>query len=428
MSWFRLKDNNATVTTEFLAGLTTFATVAYIIVVNPLILSQAGMDFNAVMVATILAASVSTFMMGFYANYPFVQAPGMGLNAYFTYGVVISMGHRWEEALGASFIAGFLFLVLNLLGLRRLIMDAIPAGLRRAITGGIGLFLAFISVKNIGLIVENPNTLVELGDITSPEVLLAGFGLVTITVLMARNVKGAIILGILLSWTIGLALRLVEWKGIVAMPPSIAPTFLKLDIIAAFNPQMSDVLISFLFIAIFDTAGTLIGLAEQGGFLDAHGKLPRARKALVTDAIGTMVGALAGTSPMTTFLESSSGIEAGGRTGLTAVVAAALFLLSLFFGPLAASIPFFATAPVLIIIGALMLKTLRNLRWNDPSEVIPAFVVMLMIPLTFSIATGIAVGFIIYPFTKLLCGRYKEIHWLGWILAILFIAKFAFMK
>jgi len=424
---FHLKKNGTSLTREFVAGLTTFATMGYIIFVNPLILQDAGMDFGAVMVATIIATALSTLIMGLYANYPFVQAPGMGLNAFFTYAVVINMGHSWQEALGASFVAGLLFFLLNLIGFRKLIMEAIPPALRRAITSGMGLFLALIGLKNLGVIVANPNTMVSLGNITAPPVLIATAGLIVTAVMMARGIKGAILLGIFFCWVMGLITGLTQWQGFVALPPSIAPTFLKMDIAAAFKPDMLGVLISFLFIAIFDTAGTLIGLAEHGGFLNKEGKLPRASKALTTDAIGTMVGAACGTSPMTTYLESSAGIEVGGRTGLTATIVAALFILSLFFSPLAASIPFFATAPVLIIIGSMMMRSMTQISWADATESIPAFLVMLTIPLTFSIATGIGIGFLTYPLIKLFCGQGKSVHWLAWILAILFALKFAFI-
>lgn len=423
--YFKLSENGTSIKTEGLAGLATYSTMAYIIAVNPLILSQAGMDFGAVMVATILAASLSTLIMGLYANYPFAQAPGMGLNAYFAYGVVLGSGHSWQVALGASFIAGLGFLLLNLLNVRETIMHAIPSCLRLATTAGIGLFLAFIGLKNVGIIVDNPATLVSLGDMTSPKTYLSGLGIIVTVALMMRNYKAAILIGILMNWMIALATGLVPWQGIISWPPNIAPTFMQLNISNLFTPQLLGIVISFLFIAIFDTAGTLVGLAQQGQFLDQRGRLPRAKQALVTDAIGSMVGAAAGTSPMTTYLESASGIAIGGRTGLTSVVVALLFLLSLFFSPLIASIPLFATTPVLVVIGALMLKSLQGLKWDDLSELIPGFVVMVSIPLTFSIATGIGLGFLTYPLVKSLSGKRDEVHWLMWLLAGLFALKFA---
>lgn len=422
---FHLKARGTTVRTECLAGLTTFATMAYIIVVNPMVLSSAGMDFGAVMVATILTAAASTLLMGLYANYPFAQAPGMGLNAYFTYGVVLTMGLSWQTALGSCAIAGFFFLLFNLFGWRQKLMEAIPPSLRLAVTAGLGCFLAVIGLKNVGVIVSNTDTVVALGSVTTPEALLTGVGLVVIAALTAKKVRGAILLGIMCTWLLGLACGLTAWEGLVAMPPSLAPTFLQLDIAAAVRPEATAVLVAFLFIAIFDTAGTLIGLAEQGELLDSAGKLPHAKKALVSDAAGTMLGAVLGTSPVTTYLESASGIEAGGRTGLTSVVVAMLLLLSLFFSPLVGAIPLFATSPVLLIVGAMMLRAIRKVPWEDATEAIPAFIIFITIPLTFSIATGIALGFITYPVIKTLSGRYRETTLLGWAIAVGFAAKFA---
>lgn len=407
-----------------MAGLTTFSTMAYIIFVNPMILSSTGMDFGAVMVATILSAAIATFIMGVYANYPFALAPGMGLNAYFTYGVVLGMGHSWQIALATTFIAGFGFLVLNLLRLRELVMSAIPRSLRLAVTSGIGIFIAFIGLQNGNIIQSHPATLLTVGDITSSQAYLTGLGLIVTTALMSLGFRSAIFMGILLNWLIGLATGLVEWQGLVAMPPSVMPTLLQMDLAGALKPELVWVVVSFLFIAVFDTTGTLIGLAEQGGFVDSKGKLPRAQQALVTDAIGTMVGASLGTSPVVTYLESASGIAAGGRTGLTAVVVAGLFLMAMFFSPLAASIPLFATSPTLIIIGALMLKPIVRLDWDDPTEFIPAFVALTTIPFTFSIGTGIGLGFVTYALVKLLSGRAREVHWLTWVLASLFLFKF----
>ncbi|SCA63809.1 Putative permease MJ0326 [Chlamydiales bacterium SCGC AG-110-P3] len=419
---FHLSQRGTSVRTEILAGITTFSTMVYIVFLNPVILADAGMDFSAVMVSTILAAALATLLMGIYGDYPFAQAPGMGLNAYFTYGVVITMGHTWQAALGASFVAGAVFLILNLMGLRRRIMEAIAPSLRIAVTAGLGLFLALIGLKNVGLIAPDAVTVVSLGRIDSPELLMAGIGLIATTVLLAREVRGAFIFGIALVWLISLVGGYTTWQGAFALPPSVAPTFLQLDIKAALQPAMLGTVTSFVFIAIFDTAGTLTALAEQGGFLDNKGRLPRAQRALVTDAVATMLGAAVGTSVMTTYLESAAGIQAGGRTGLTAIIVALLFLCTL-----AGSIPIYATTPVLLIIGAMMLRPVTRLNWDDPTEMIPAFLILVTIPLTFSIATGIGVGFIVYPAIKLLTGRHRDIHALTWILGIGFFLKFIFL-
>lgn len=424
--FFRLSENHTSIKTEILAGLTTFSTMAYIIIVNPRLLSETGMDFGAVMVATIIASFIGTMCMGLYANYPFALAPGMGLNAYFTYGIVLGAEHTWEIALGICFIAGICFLLLNLFGIRERIMNAVPASLRLATVGGVGILLAFIGLKNIHLVVPHAGTLVTLGKMATPEIVLACFGLLLIATLMARNVKGAIFISILVNWILGLAFGLVQWKGIVDLPPSIAPTFFKLEILDALHPSYIPMILSFVFVAIFDTTGTLIGLAEQGNFLDRNGKLPRANRALTNDAIGTLAGSVMGTSTITTYLESAAGVAVGGRTGLTAAVVALLFLLSLFFVPFAASIPYFATSPALIVIGAMMLQPIKRLDWTDPSEYIPAFIILATIPLTFSIASGIALGFVTYPLIKLFSGRKKEVDPLVWAIAFLFLLKFKY--
>lgn len=424
---FRLSERGTTLRTECIAGLTTFSTMVYIVFLNPIILADAGMDFGAVMVSTILAAATATLLMGLYADYPFAQAPGMGLNAYFAYVVVIGMGHTWQAALGASFVAGAVFLLLNLLGLRRRIMEAIAPPLRIAVTAGLGLFLSLIGLKNIGLIAPDDVTVVSLGAVASPPVLMAGLGLIATTVLMARKVKGALFFGIAFVWIVSLISGHTTWNGIFAMPPSVTPTLLQLDIAAAFQPAMLGAVTSFVFIAIFDTAGTLTALAEQGGFLDSDGRLPRSQRALVTDAVATMIGAAAGTSVMTTYLESAAGIEAGGRTGLTAAVVALLLLCTLFLSPVVGSIPIYATTPALLIIGAMMMKPLVRLDWDDPTDSVPAFVILVTVPMTFSIGTGIGIGFIMYPLIKLLAGRHKEVHPLTWILGTGFFLKFVFL-
>lgn len=423
---FHLEENNTDAKTEILAGLTTFSTMIYIIFVNPRILSEAGMDYGAVMVATIIASCFASLYMGLRANYPFALAPGMGLNAYFTYGIVIGGGHSWETALGACFLAGLIFLILNITGIRELIMDAIPTDLRLGTAGGIGLFLAFIGFKSINLVIPNDKTLLSLGNMAEPGVILTGFGVIMITSLMALEIKGSIFICTILNWAIGLMLGLVEWNGFFSLPPSPLPTIMKLDIIGALNPHLIPVVLSFVFVAIFDTAGTLLGLAHHGNFLTPEGKIPRTRKALNADALGTIVGSTLGTAPFTTYLESATGISAGGRTGLTATTVGLLFLLALFISPFAASIPPFATAPALIVIGALMLKQASQLDWEDMTEFVPGFITLIAIPMTFSIPTGVALGFVIYPFTKLFTGKVRETSWIAWVIALLFATKFLF--
>ena len=423
---FSLERNKTTAKTEILAGFTTFSTMIYIIFVNPLILSEAGMDYGAVMVATIIATCIASLYMGLRANYPFALAPGMGLNAYFTYGIVLGEGHPWETALGACFLAGLIFLILNITGVREMIMNSIPTDLRLGTAGGIGLFLAFIGFKSVDLIVPHEKTLLTLGNITDPQIIFAGIGVVLITALMTLNVKGAIFYCTLLNWGAGILLGLVEWKGLFSLPPNPMPTFMKLDIIGALDPHIIPVVLSFVFVAIFDTAGTLLGLAQHGNFLTTEGKIPRTRKVLNADAIGTITGSILGTAPFTTYLESATGISAGGRTGLTATTVALLFLTALFIAPLASSIPPFATAPALIVIGALMVKQTSQLNWEDMTEFVPGFIILIAIPMTFSIPTGVALGFVTFPLIKLLTGRVRETNWVVWLIALLFCTKFLF--
>ncbi len=425
---FHLNTHRTDIRTEVLAGLTTFSTMAYIILVNPLILKEAGMDFGAVMVATILTAGFSTLLMGLFANYPFALAPGMGLNAFFTYTLVLDMGLPWEAVLGACFLAGVIFLILNFVGIRELILIAIPISLRAALTAGIGLFIAFIGLSQLKLVVPHPETLVTVGNLGSPEILLAAAGLVLATALMAWGISGGILISILVIWAVGIVLGITEWQGIVALPPTMSPTFLKLDIWRALHPDMFGTVLAFSFIAIFDAAGTITGLGQQGHFFNKNGSMPRIRRLFVTDALGTVIGATTGTSMVTTYMESAAGVSSGGRTGLTAVVVALLFFVSLFFAPLAGSIPFFATAPAFIIIGAQMLSALKELSWEDPTDLIPSFLVLITIPLTFSISTGIAMGLITWPLLKIIRGQWREVHWLLWILAGLFVLKFTFMS
>lgn len=425
--FFHLRENNTTLKTEIIAGITTFMTMAYIIFVNPSILSETGMDFGAVMVATIVASSLAALVMGLWVNYPIALAPGMGLNAYFTYSVCLGMGYSWQVALGAVFISGLLFLLLTLLKIRQLIVEAIPDAIKVSTAAGIGLFIAFIGLQNANLVVGNDQTLVTLGDFTSTPALLTILGVIVIAALMALKVKGAILFGILLNWVIGLVLGVVEYRGLFSLPPNPAPTFLQLDVAGALNQGLLTIIFAFFFVDLFDSTGTMVGVAEQAGFIKPDGTFPRVDRALTTDAVGTMSGAVFGTSTVTAYIESAAGVAAGGRTGLTTVTVSLLFLLSLFISPLAKSIPLFATAPALIIVGSLMLKQIFKLKWEDVTEVIPAFGVMIFMPLTYSIANGIAIGFILYPIIKGLTGRFGEVRLLSWILCILFILRFLFL-
>ncbi len=426
--FFHLKENNTTVRTELIAGITTFMTMSYIIFVNPSILAETGMDFGAVMVATIVASSTAMLLMGLWVNYPIALAPGMGLNAYFTYSVCLGMGYPWQTALGAVFISGVLFLVLTFLKIRQLVVDSIPNSIKLATAAGIGLFIAFIGLQNAALVKGNPQTLVTLGQFTQPSALLTLFGVMVIAALMQLKVRGAILYGILLNWFIGLVFGLIEYQGIFSLPPNPAPTFLKLSLSGIWSEGLLTIIFAFFFVDLFDSTGTLVGVAEQGGFIKSDGSFPRVERALTTDAAGTIAGSLMGTSTVTAYIESASGIAEGGRTGLTTVFVAILFLFSLFLSPLAKSIPTFATAPALIVVGSLMMKQLTKLPWDDVSEMIPAFAVMLFMPLTYSIANGIAMGFIFYPIVKSLSGKFSDIHWLTWILCFLFLFRFFFLE
>ena len=338
----------------------------------------------------------------------------MGLNAYFTYAIVIGEGIPWQTALGATFLAGGVFLLLNIFQVRALIMEAIPQSLRLSLTGGIGLFLAFIGLQSIHIVVPHPETIVSVGSLATPEILLAGIGLVIACVLFARGYRAAILVSIVTTWLLGLVFGLVEWNGLVALPPDPAPTFMQMDLRGAFTGQVWNIILAFTLIAVFDAAGTITGLAEQGNFIDKNGRVPRLNRIFLADAVGTMLSGVFGTSPMTTYVESAAGVTAGGRTGLTALVVSLLFLACLWFSPLASSIPMYATAPALILIGSFLLIPIRNLPWDDPVELVPSFVVLITVPLAFSISTGIALGLILFPLGKLLVGRAKEVHWLAW--------------
>ena len=425
--YFELERYGTTVRTEVMAGLTTFLTMAYIAFVNPQILSEAGMDRGAVFVATCLAAAIGSAIMGLYANYPIAQAPGMGLNAFFTYGVVLGLGYPWQTALGAVFISGICFMALSVLPIREWVVNAFPRSLKLATSAGIGFFLAIIAMRNAGLVEGSEATLVTLGDVTAAPAVLAVVGLVLIAALEARRVTGGPIIGILTVTVIGLALGVSPFRGVVDLPPSIAPTLFVLDIGAALDIALFGVIFAFLFTDLFDTAGTLIGVAHQADLLDAEGRLPRVRKALVADSTATTLGALLGTSPVTSYIESAAGVKAGGRTGLTAVTVSVLFLATLFLSPLADTIPAYATAAVLLFVTCLMARSIVDIDWSDVTEYAPAVVLAVTIPLSFSIADGIAAGFITYAAIKLLSGRAREAQPAVLILAAVFVARFVWL-
>ncbi|MFM8799090.1 MAG: NCS2 family permease [Tagaea sp.] len=425
--FFGLTEAGTTVRVEILAGITTFLTMAYIIVVNPSILAVAGMDKDAVFVATCLAAAFSCFIMGLYANYPIALAPGRGLNAFFAFGMVKGMGMSWETALGAIFCSSVLTVALSLSPARAWIFDGIPRALKFGIAGGIGLFLAIIGLKNAGLVVDHPATLITLGDVKQPAVVLAALGFMVMVALEARKFPGAIIVAILGVTALGVGLGLTQFQGIVSAPPSIAPTFLKLDIWGALQFGVISTILVLMFVDLFDTAGTLVGVSQRAGLLTQDGKLPRLKKALVADSSASLIGSLLGTSNTTSYIESAAGVEAGGRTGLVAVVVGLLFLAALVFAPLANTVPAYATAPALVLVACYMAKGLVDLDWGDITEYAPGMIAAMAMPFTFSIAHGIAFGFIAYAAIKTLAGRAAEVSGAVWTIAILFVLKFAFL-
>lgn len=427
---FKLKENGTDVRTEFVAGLTTFMTMAYIIFVNPSILADAGMPFEGVFIATILGAVLGTLCMAFITNYPFALASGMGLNAFFAYTLVGQMGLSWQVALGLVLLEGILFIIISIFPIREMIVNSIPMSIKTGISAGIGLFIAFLGLQNAGIIVDNPATLLALGDITSGPALIALLGLIITGILHARKVKGAILWGILIStilgWFNGVTPPL---EGIFALPSmrDWSTVLFKFDLRGALQIGTLGAMISLLFVDIFDTAGTLVGVAQHADYLDEEGKLPKAGGALLADAIGTTGGALFGTSTVTTYVESASGVGAGGRTGLTGVFVSLFFILALFFRPLVGLVPSAATAPALIIVGTMMITNITKLDWDDFTEVLPAFITMIFMPFTTSIANGIALGFIVYPLVKLFSGKGKEVNWLVYTLAALFVLYFIFI-
>ncbi|SJZ34194.1 NCS2 family permease [Selenihalanaerobacter shriftii] len=430
--FFKLKENNTTVKTEILAGLTTFMTMAYIIIVNPLILKDAGMPFEAVMAATVISAAFATLIMGLYANYPFALAPGMGLNAFFAYTVVLGMGLSWQAALAAVFISGIFFIAITITGIRTAIVNAIPISLKKAVSAGIGLFIALIGLKNANIIVSNEATLIGLTEkLAAPDTLLALIGLAIIGILMARRIKGAILIGIIITTIIGIPMGIVEIKE------GFSPfdLHINLETFGAFKkglPELKNfgilnVILAFTFVDLFDTIGTLVGTGARAGMLDEDGNLPRVGKALMADSLGTTFGSILGTSTVTTYVESTAGIMEGGRTGLTAVTVAILFLASLIISPLVLLVPSAATAPALIIVGVLMMGAITDIDFDDFTEAFPAFMTIIMMPFAFSIAEGIAAGIIIYPIVKLIAGKSDEIHPVIYILALLFLARYIYM-
>ena len=436
---FKLKQNNTTVKTEIYAGLTTFMTMAYILIVNPSLLSASGMDAGAVLSATALGAAIGTFCMAALSNYPFALAPGMGLNAYFAYTVVLQMGYSWQMALAAVFVEGIIFIILSLINVREAIFNAIPKNMKSAVSVAIGLYIAFIGMQNAGIIVNEDSTLVTLGNVKDITVFLALVGTIITVVLVAKKVKGALFFGIIITYVIGIICQLVGIyvvnpdagvyslipSGIVSTPPSLAPTFMKMDFSQVLTWDFFIVMFSFLFVDLFDTLGTLIGVSTKAGYLDKDGKLPRIKGALLADAIGTTAGAVLGTSTVTTFIESASGVTEGGRTGLTSAVVGFLFLIALIFSPIIMAIPSFATSPALIVVGLFMIEQVVNIDFSDYTEGFPAFITIIMMVVAYSISTGLIFGVISYVLIKLFTGRSKELNPVIIIIAILFVLKLA---
>ena len=424
---FHLSENQTTVRRELLAGLTTFMTMAYVVVVNPRILSEAGMPVDGVLFATCMSAAIATLVMGIWANYPIALAPGMSLNAYFTYSIVLGRGVPWQTALGVVLLSGLLFLILTLTKIREQIVNGIPDCLKHGTAAGIGLFIAFIGFRNANIIVANASTFVGLGKMSDREVILALLGVVLIAILMARRVGSAILIGIIAITLAGIPLGVSHWPAHVFSLPHPSGTFLKLDVRSAAKLGLGELVFVFFFVDLFDNVGTLVGVCEEGGFL-RDGKLPRASRALLADAFGTITGALTGTSTVTSYIESAAGVAAGARTGLGNIVVAGLFAAAMFCAPLVSAIPSYATAPALILVGALMCGSVAAVKWDDYTESVPAFLTLIATPLTFSIATGLSLGLLSFTFLKLLTGRRREISVLIWVLSILFLLRYAFLS
>lgn len=427
---FKLDKFQTNVKTEIIAGITTFATMGYILIVNPQILAISGMDKGAVFTATILSAIFATLVMAFYANRPFALAPGMGLNAFFAFTVVKQMGYSWQFALTAVFIEGIIFLILTFFNIRTAIINSIPFNLKKAVSVGIGLLIAFIGLQNAEIITSNSTTLVTLGNISAKPIIVAVIGLIVTGFFLIKNIKGALIIGIVFSTLLGIPLgvtHLPENFQIISIPPSISPIFLQFDFSNIFSFDMLIVLFTFLFMDLFDTAGTLIGVLTNAGFIDKNGNLPGIKKALFADAIGTTVGAMLGTSTVTTYAESASGVAAGGRTGLTALSTAVVFAIALLMAPLFTMVPNAATAPALILVGLFMMSPIKKINLTDYTEAIPAFLTIIIMPLAYSIAEGIAFGMIAFVILKLLAGKGKKVSILSYIIAVLFILKYVFL-
>ena len=425
---FHLKEHNTNTKTELVAGFTTFMTMAYILAINPSILSEAGMDAGAVFTATAIASFVGTAIMAFYAIYPFALAPGMGLNAFFAYSVVLGKGHSWQFALTAVFIEGLIFILLTFTNVREAIVNGIPKTVKQAISVGIGLFIAFIGLRGANIVVPGEGIPLDLGDITSPEAIVCFVGLTVTAVLLVKQVRGAILLGILISTVVGIFFGVTQLPAgaPISAPPSIKPVFMQLEWTNILSADMVIIMITFLFVDMFDTIGTLVGVSTKAGLVDENGNLPHVKKALFADAIGTTFGALLGTSTVTTYVESASGVAEGGRTGLTALTTGVLFLVALLLSPIFLMIPSAATAPALITVGLFMMSPIKEIDLDDFTEAVPAFLTILLMPLAYSIAQGIVFGIISYALLKLLTGRYKEASPILYILAFLFILKIAF--
>lgn len=422
---FKLQEHGTSVRTEILAGITTFLTMSYIIFVNPDILSSTGMDRDAVFVATCLAAAVGTLIMAFLANWPIGMAPGMGLNAFFAFTVVGAMGYTWQQALGAVFISGVIFVILTVTGVRSWLIDGIPKSLRSAIAAGIGLFLAIIALGSSGIVVANPATKIALGDLTSAPVLFAILGFFIIAALDALKVRGAILIGILVITALSMLTGTTQFAGVFSAPPSLAPTFMQLDILGALHTGFVHVILVLVLVEVFDATGTMIGVASRARLIEP-GKPNRLGKALLADSSAIVAGSFLGTSSTTAYIESAAGVQAGGRTGLTALTVAVLFLLALFLSPLAGSVPAFATAPALLYVAGLMLREITEIDWSDITEATPAALTAMMMPFTYSIANGLAFGFISYVVLKAITGQFRQIHPATFIVAVLFVIKYAF--
>lgn len=416
-----------TVKREVIAGITTFLTMAYILAVNPSILSDAGMDKGAVFTATVISSVLATLVMAMYAKLPFALAPGMGLNAFFAYTVVLTMGYSWQFALTAVFIEGIIFILLTLTGLRQKIVDSMPLVLRRAISPGIGFFIAFIGLKNAGIVSASPATFVTMGNLHDPAVLLAAFGILLSAVLLIKKVTGALLIGILVTTVIGIPLGVTHFSSVLDVPPSIAPVVMKFEWNNVLSFDMAICVLTFLFIDMFDTIGTLLGVSHRAGMVDEKGNIPHLTEAFMADAIGTAAGAMLGTSTVTTYVESASGVNAGGRSGLTSFTTAICFVLALFLAPLFLAIPAQATAPALVLVGVMMMTDVSKLHLGDFADAVPAFVCIALMPLTYSISDGILMGLITYVLLRIFAGRYRELKLGMIVLAVLFVLKYAFL-